>query len=93
MNKEEIHQIARKRIEAKLHFYKHLSVYIAVIFLLFAINYRTSPDYYWFLWPLLGWGIAVVIHAIKVFGDQEGTRIKENMIESEIRKIQDTEKQ
>ena len=92
MNQEEIHQVARKRVEAKLHFYKHLSVYIAVIFLLFVINYRTSPDYYWFLWPLLGWGIAVVIHAMKVFGNQEGSRMKEEMIESEIQKIKNAKK-
>ena len=92
MNEEEILQVARQRVEAKLYFYKHILVYIAVIFLLFVINHRTSPGYYWFVWPLLGWGIAVVIHAVKVFSHSERSRIKAEMIENEVRKLRDREK-
>jgi biopolymer transport protein ExbB/TolQ len=91
MNEEEILQVAKQRVESKLYFYKHLFVYIAVIFLLFVINYRTSPDYYWFVWPLLGWGVAVVIHAVKVFSNAERSKIKAEMLESEVKKLRDKE--
>jgi hypothetical protein len=36
--------------------------------MLFLINITTSPDILWFYWPLLGWGIGIVMHAVYVFG-------------------------
>jgi hypothetical protein len=36
--------------------------------MLFLINITTSPDVLWFYWPLLGWGIGIVMHAVYVFG-------------------------
>ena len=49
----------------------------------------TSPQYLWFFWPLLGWGIGVVFHGIKVFNympfigkDWEERKIKEFMDEN-----------
>jgi hypothetical protein len=27
-----------------------------------------SPESLWFVWPLMGWGIAIVLHALRVFG-------------------------
>ena len=92
MEEKKIEEIAVKRVEGKLYFYKHLAVYIAVMFLLFAINHRTSPDYYWFVWPLLGWGMAVAIHGAKALKSAEKSKIKKRMIENEIRKIQKNEK-
>ena len=92
MDEEKLEQVAAKRVEGKVHFYKHLAVYIAVMFLLFVINHRTSPDYYWFVWPLLGWGIAVAIHGAKVFTNAESSKIKQRMIENEIRRIKETDK-
>ena len=40
----------------------------AVNLLLFTINVLTSPGSLWFYWPLMGWGIAVALHALRVFG-------------------------
>ena len=28
----------------------------------------TSPDRFWFYWPMIGWGIGLAIHAVSVFG-------------------------
>ena len=68
MNREEKRQAAEKKVEALRGFYIHLVVYAAVNTLLFLIDLLASPDSLWFFWPLLGWGIAIVVHAISVFG-------------------------
>ena len=53
--------------KAKAEFRIHLFIYIAVITLLAIINLLATPGYIWFKWPLLGWGIAIVIHALIVY--------------------------
>jgi len=68
MNTEETkYQKAKERVEALRGFYIHLSVYVVVNLFLFLLNIITSPDVLWFYWPLLGWGIAIVVHALSVF--------------------------
>lgn len=49
-------------------FYIHLTQYLIVIPGLAAINWATSTDYWWFVWPALGWGVGVLAHAAAVFG-------------------------
>ena len=48
-------------------FYFHLAQYAVVIGLLAVVNVVTSPDYLWFLWPALGWGVGIVAHGLQVF--------------------------
>jgi hypothetical protein len=89
MNKEEIkYQRAKKRVEALRGFYVHLTVYVIVNLFLFLLNIFASPGSLWFYWPLLGWGIAIVLHAVSVFGsgrlsgtDWEEKKIREIMEE------------
>ena len=50
----------------------HLVSYLSVIGFLVAIWFLTSPfGYFWPVWPALGWGLAIAIHAgvEKVKGD------------------------
>lgn len=69
MNQQEIkYKRAKERVAALRGFYVHLGVYVLVNLLLFLINITASPDSLWFFWPLLGWGLAVVLHALSVFG-------------------------
>lgn len=69
MNTEErTYQQAQRRVREIRGFYVHTVVYVLVNALLFLINIITAPDVLWFYWPLLGWGIAIVVHAISVFG-------------------------
>jgi len=86
MENQEAYQRAKKRVEAKIGFYIHLAVYIAVNVLLIVINLSTSTQYFWFKWPLIGWGIAVFFHALGVFVFSGGAAIKERMIEKEMKK-------
>lgn len=45
----------------------HLFVYVAVNALLIVVNLLYMPTYYWFLFPLLGWGLVLAAHAYAVF--------------------------
>ncbi len=49
-------------------FYVHLAAYVGVNAGLVVINLLTSPDVFWALWPILGWGVKVGMHAVTVFG-------------------------
>ena len=87
MNSEDRnYQKAKKRVKEIRGFYTHLVTYVLINTLLFLINITTSPDILWFYWPLLGWGIGIVMHAFYVFGfgrwfgpDWEEKKIKEIM--------------
>ena len=59
---------ARKRVAAERGFYASLATYVAVISGLAALNLLTSPGHWWFVYPMLGWGIGVASHAASVFG-------------------------
>ena len=90
MNTEETrYQKARERVEAIKGFYIHLIVYVVVNFILFSINMIASPDSLWFFWPLMGWGIAIVIHALFVFG--VGPRFGADWEERKIRELMEKE--
>ena len=86
METSEEYQSAKKRVEAKVGFYTHLSVYVAVILFLAIINFVTSSNTIWFHWPMLGWGIAVALHAIAVFVFPSRFAVTEKMIEKEMTK-------
>ena len=59
---------AQARARAIRDFYTHLGVYLVVNLFLFLLNMVTDSHSLWFYWPLLGWGVAVAIHAVNVFG-------------------------
>jgi hypothetical protein len=86
MENQKAYQKAKRRVEAKVGFYIHLSVYIAVNLLLIIINLTTSPEYLWFKWPLMGWGIGLFFHAIGVFVFSGRSLVTEQMIEKEMKK-------
>lgn len=60
----ERYERARKRVENLKAFYIHLTVFILVNILLLIINLLSSPGHWWFIYPLLGWGIGLGVHGI-----------------------------
>lgn len=58
---------ARKRVKELKTFYVHLITYIAVNIMLLIINITTSPDHWWFIYPLFGWGIGITVHFLTTF--------------------------
>jgi hypothetical protein len=58
---------ARKKVVEIKGFYSHLIFYISANLVMIFINLKYSPEYLWFLWPFMGWGVSVMIHAIITF--------------------------
>lgn len=57
--------IRAKRIAKKQReFYSHLRTYIIVNALFFIINLITAPGEWWILFPVIGWGFCLAIHAV-----------------------------
>jgi hypothetical protein len=84
--KEERYFKAKKKVDAMKGFYGNLISYILVNIGLIVINLLTTPDYLWFFWPMIGWGIGLLFHGLKVFNcmpflgkDWEDQKIKEFM--------------
>jgi hypothetical protein len=77
---------AKKNVEIKISFFIHLVIYILVNGLLIIINLKTKPDILWFKWPLIGWGIGLIMHGIVAFVSLGLSNVKERMIEKEIQK-------
>ncbi|MFT5254198.1 MAG: hypothetical protein ACI87N_003265 [Flavobacteriales bacterium] len=81
---------AKKRVNEIRGFYSNLASYAFINLGLLALNLWTSPNHLWFYWPLLGWGIGVVFHGIKVFNympfigqDWEEQKIKEFIVKEQ----------
>jgi len=66
MNDEKYRE-AKKRVKELKDFYRNLLTYVGVNILLIIINLLTSPGSLWFYWVTIFWGIAIVLHASKVF--------------------------
>ncbi|ALL24670.1 MULTISPECIES: 2TM domain-containing protein [Bacillus] len=85
MERNENYLRAKKRVENLKAFYIHLTVYILVNLMLFFINISSDSSKLWFLYPLGGWGIGIVIHGLTtfpfgIFGKEwEERKIKEYM--------------
>ena len=77
---------AVKRVKELKGFYGNLISYCIVIPFLVIINLITSPKELWFYWPMLGWGIGVVAHAMNTFA------IGKNWEEKKIREIMNNQK-
>jgi hypothetical protein len=61
----EIERLARKRASAKMGWYIHAFVYIAVNLMLVVLS--TMSGRHWAIFPALGWGVGLAIHGAVVF--------------------------
>ncbi|MBA5793692.1 2TM domain-containing protein [Flavobacterium sp. xlx-214] len=79
---------AKKRVKKVKGFYIHLITYICVNSFFIIINLLKPNDGYWFIFPLLGWGIGLFADAAGTFSfipflnrDWENRKIKQFMDE------------
>ncbi len=63
----ERYQRAQKQVKEIKGFYGHLTSYVIVLAILIYINLKYTPEYLWFIWTMLGWGIGLFFHAVRVF--------------------------
>jgi hypothetical protein len=67
----EEYQKARDRVQEVKGFYAHVAMYLLANAALAVLNVATlakNDGIIWFVWPLIGWGIALAVHALSVFG-------------------------
>lgn len=80
---------AERIVAEKIGFLRHLTIYVVVNAVLFAINMLTSSGFLWFLIPLGGWGIVLLAHFLSVFtfrGDRF-ERWRRRQIEREMERL------
>ncbi|WP_061084081.1 2TM domain-containing protein [Chryseobacterium indologenes] len=69
INKDELaYRKASRRVKELKGFYGNLTSYCLVIPFLAVLNLFTAPQYLWFLWPMMGWGMGLAAHGITTFG-------------------------
>ena len=98
MNKQETHisglryKRAKEKVEALKGFYANAISFCIVIPGLAWLNYVTT-DFPWIIFPVVGWGLGVTLHAMEVYGYNpllgkgwEERKIKEFMDKEEHRK-------
>ena len=71
MTEFEEYQKARDRVQEVKGFYAHAAMYLLANVALAVLNLATlakNDGIIWFVWPLIGWGIALAVHALSVFG-------------------------
>jgi hypothetical protein len=66
-NENLAYQRAKDKVEQLKGFYGNLISYCIVIPVLILINLRTT-DFQWFWFPMFGWGMGLVFHALETFG-------------------------
>ena len=86
MDDQQVYQRAKEKAESKIQFYVHLAVFLGVNCILVVINLKTSPGSLWFIWPFFGWGIAVVLHGLKVLDVFNLSAAKKRLVEKELAK-------
>jgi len=84
---EELRDSARKRIKAKRDFWNLVLVLIIVTIIVNAIWFFTGyREYYWPMWPMLGFAIAIFFTGLSAYGP--GSRpISDDEIDREVRRI------
>ena len=82
----DLREQAIKRLKKRRDFYGHVLVYVLVNAFLVVIWAFTSPDaFFWPIFPIVGWGIGVVMNAWDVFFSSE---IDEERIQREMDHLQ-----
>ena len=78
---DQLERLARRRASAKMGWYIHAFVYVLVNLLLILL--ATSRGQNWYVYPLLGWGLGLLIHGAVVFLVAPGGGLYERVLERE----------
>ncbi len=89
--KRQSYERARARVQALKGFYIHTSAFAVVNIALLVINVLVGGGW-WFYWPLVGWGIGLVVHALAVFGFGGGGPWGRDWEERKMREMMDRER-
>lgn len=88
MTPEDLDQLARRRANAKLGWYVHALAFVLVNALIFAMSRYAFGTRPWSVYPLLGWGLGLVLHGVSVFLLGSGDGLRERMVQREREALQ-----
>lgn len=88
LSPEDIDRIARKRASAKMGWFVHAAVYVAVNVFLFAVSEFGMGRRHWSVYPALGWGLGLALHGISVWLLGSGSSLRERMVQAERERLQ-----
>lgn len=80
-----VERLARRRAGAKLGWYIHAAVYLMVN--LFLVFLAASHGRDWAVYPLMGWGLGLLIHGAVVFFIAPGGSLYDRMLARERRAL------
>ena len=83
---QDLEQLARKRAGAKLGWYIHATVYLAVNLMLVMLALSAGRN--WAVFPALGWGLGLAIHGLVVFFATGGAGLHERLVQQERNRLQ-----
>jgi len=85
---EDLHRLAKKRVEQKMGFLTHLLVFVLVNSGLYGLNLlRGGAE--WQLFPLWGWGLGLTIHGIVTLLSLQGQDLRERLMQTELRALRE----
>lgn len=82
---DDLERLARRRAGAKLGWYIHATVYVAVNLLLALLSAMSERN--WAIFPAVGWGIGLAIHGAVVFLIT-GAGLHERLVQQERNRLQ-----
>lgn len=59
---------AQKRLQQIKGFYSHLLMYCIIIPVIIFMNLNFQPNFHWFWFSVIGWGLGLFFHWLRVFG-------------------------
>ena len=64
---------AKKRVKAIKGFYVHLVFYSLFVPIIILFNIKYTPQFHWFWFSIIGWGIHIVFHWFSLFSSKKIT--------------------
>lgn len=87
---DEAYVRAKQKVDTIRSFYVNLIFYCIINTVFIYINVIYSPEFYWFWFPLIGWGIGLAIHGMSAF--IKSPIFDKEWEERKIRQLMDKEK-
>lgn len=64
---ERLYRKAKEKAQNIRGFYINLGMYCVIIPVLVFINLKYTPDFQWFWFSMLGWGLGLAFHGMEVY--------------------------
>jgi len=88
LSPEDIDRLARKRAGAKLGWFFHAAVFVAVNLFIFSMSVYGFGERAWSIKPFLGWGLGLALHGASVWLLGAGGSVRERMVDKERERLQ-----